>query len=152
MIVCDQLGIDFSDENLAALTALIESKKQAAETMQKQVQPVATNNTLDGKPGQSNITATDPNSQSATPEMPAEKMTDELNRYKRKALKHIGEAVEFESDVIPADQLNAIKTALSGCKTADEVKEVFERDAKPDEAAMVLRGLLATVEAMKANG
>jgi hypothetical protein len=49
----------------------------------------------------------------------------EMQRYQRKALKHIGEAVSFESDVIPFDILNTIKSSLPDCKSEDDVRTLF---------------------------
>jgi hypothetical protein len=54
----------------------------------------------------------------------------EMQRYQRKALKKIGQVVEFESDIIPIDVLHSIKTALPGCKSEDEVKQVFGTKAE----------------------
>ena len=52
----------------------------------------------------------------------------EMARYQRKALKHIGVGVNFESDIIPHEKLLAIRTRLKICTTPTEVKAVFDEE------------------------
>jgi hypothetical protein len=54
----------------------------------------------------------------------------EMQRYQRKALKKIGQAVEFESDIIPLEILHSIKTSLPDCKSENDVKSLFGTKAE----------------------
>lgn len=76
----------------------------------------------------------------------------ELNKWKRKAVKKIGQAVPFESDVIPPDVSAAILSALPACKTGDEVRAVFVKSASVKATSDVLKlaeAINKAVEAMK---
>jgi HK97 family phage portal protein len=58
---------------------------------------------------------------------------EELGRFKRWALKHVGKPVDFVSyaDALPADVFDSIRKQLEGCKSETAVKAVF--DAARDE-------------------
>ena len=64
----------------------------------------------------------------------------ELDRYRRKALKKIGQSVKFESDTIPVSTLNKIEVMLPACKNEADVRAVFDAFAKskPLSDAMIL--------------
>jgi phage portal protein BeeE len=71
-----------------------------------------------------------------------------MDKFKRKALKHIGEAVDFIDDEIPNETVAEIQSQLIGCKTAAEVRAVFDAVNKPDDAAAVLQGIRLALTAM----
>jgi hypothetical protein len=52
-------------------------------------------------------------------------MKDDLDRWKRKAMKRIGSAVPFDSDNIPPYIMEQIGAGLSACKTEADVKGLF---------------------------
>lgn len=98
------------------------------------------------------------------PEKPAEPKAeestkaalDDLARYERKALKRIGEPVEFISDALPSPTLEGIRGRLSACKSEAAVKAVFveaRQGLKPrataSDAAAVLDGIRAALEGLK---
>ena len=49
----------------------------------------------------------------------------DMDKYRRKAMKRVGEGVFFESTVIHYEKLHRIKERLENCKTRDDVKAVF---------------------------
>lgn len=51
----------------------------------------------------------------------------ELSRWLRKAIKKVGRAVPFESDVIPPATRFAIADALPACKTESDVRNAFSK-------------------------
>jgi hypothetical protein len=65
--------------------------------------------------------------------------SDDLERWKRKALKSVGKPVTFESDVIPTDLHDIIASGLSECKTAEDVRGLFSQTQQPDLAAELRR-------------
>jgi hypothetical protein len=71
-----------------------------------------------------------------------------MEKFKRKALRHIGEAVDFIDDEIPNETVAEIQSQLIGCKTAAEVRAVFDAVNKPDDAAAVLQGIRLALTAM----
>jgi type IV secretory pathway VirB10-like protein len=127
------LGMKIPDDLQAKLDAIIQRKDEArqkiAEQTQKTMPPT----------GQTNPVPNDPNAQENTPEMVAQKaaLTGELEKYKRKASKRPGEVVDFESAVIPVEMMTAIKAALPGCKTAQEVRDVFNKLMVEDQPIRV---------------
>jgi hypothetical protein len=78
----------------------------------------------------------------------------DLDKWKRKALKHIGQAVPFESDNIPAELVTTISTQLPACKTAADVRALFVvKTDKPivktdDGALAVMKGIEAALVAL----
>jgi len=70
----------------------------------------------------------------------AEKMSADLDRYRRKALKKIGGAVDFESEYIPENVMTFIKAQLHGCKSEADVKRVFDamKNQKPKSEVVLL--------------
>jgi hypothetical protein len=50
---------------------------------------------------------------------------DAMAKFQRKALKHVGVAVNFSSEFIKPEKLLAIQMKLEKCKTPMEVKAVF---------------------------
>jgi len=56
----------------------------------------------------------------------------DLARWQRKALKRIGQAVPFDSDVIPSDMREKIEAALPACKTEADVRNVFSVNVKSE--------------------
>ena len=75
--------------------------------------------------------------------------SQELDRFRRKALKRRGKVTTFESDIIPPDTLAEISERLPACKSADAINAVFAEYGDEDDAALVLRGLMLAVEAVK---
>lgn len=63
----------------------------------------------------------------------------ELDKWKRKAVKKIGQAVSFESGEIPEPVRGAIMSALPACKSASEVRDLF---AKHEAAAPAPKEIL----------
>lgn len=61
-------------------------------------------------------------------------MREDLDRYKRKALKRIGQAVKFDSTNIPEYVCDQIESQLSACKTEADVRAVFSRVNIIDES------------------
>ena len=79
---------------------------------------------------------------------------DELRRWERKARKRVGRECPFVSDILPAGLMVEIEGALKACETEDEIKHVFAEaraSLDPADALIVLRGLEATVEAIKSG-
>jgi hypothetical protein len=56
------------------------------------------------------------------------KYEEDIEKFQRKALKHIGAIVDFESKVIPINKISAIQMRLQKCKTPEEVKTVFKEE------------------------
>jgi hypothetical protein len=52
----------------------------------------------------------------------------DMERFRRKALKHIGVAISFESSAIPHQKLLTIQSKLEECTTPEEVKAVFAEE------------------------
>jgi HK97 family phage portal protein len=87
---------------------------------------------LDGKPEP----PPEPQAQSQTTPQTAATVEDvqpideELKNFKRKAVNALkagkSPAVDFISDVLPGDMIAAIRGQLTECKTADDVRRVFE--------------------------
>jgi len=77
-------------------------------------------------------------------------LKSEMNKWKRKAIKKIGQAVPFESEVIPADISAAILAALPACKTDDEVRAVFAKSASVKATSDVLKLAEAINKAVEA--
>ena len=74
-------------------------------------------------------------------------MTDDLAKWQRKALKRgTGKAVDFESDVIPADVHARILSGLPACKTADDVRKLFDAKEREFLFAPDWTDLKATIE------
>jgi phage portal protein BeeE len=99
-------------------------------------------------------------------ESPANKaQLDELARFERKAMKNVGQAVEFISDVLPAPALRSIRAKLPACANPEAVKSVFTQArssltvtsaAPPDDPAIIklaesLNGIAAAMKAQKTN-
>lgn len=97
---------------------------------------------------------------SAENEMPEEPEEDEsykaviddLRKWERKAIKHIGKSFEFTSDLIPDEIVRYVSKRLSSCTSVTSIKAVFDAartDAspKPKEAELVLKGLIEVLRA-----
>jgi hypothetical protein len=52
----------------------------------------------------------------------------DMERFRRKALKHIGVGVLFESSSIPPRKVLAIQSKLQKCTTSIEIKQVFAEE------------------------
>ena len=90
--------------------------------------------------------------------MVAEKMTTDLDKWKRKALKAVGKATPFESDAIPVEVSARIADALPGCKTAEDVRGIFStvngdmiNAASPNQLVEMMRMGVKALEAQKAG-
>ena len=57
----------------------------------------------------------------------------DLVKFQRKAVKHIGEAVTFESDTLDIAVIESIRAELPSCKSEDEVKTVFAKHCKKSD-------------------
>ena len=80
----------------------------------------------------------------------------DLARMERKAVKHIGKAVDFLSDNIPPSVLSQIKRRLPACKDTAAVRAVFsaaKRDIKPQdtEAAAVIKSLYLAISQLESE-
>jgi len=53
---------------------------------------------------------------------------EDIEKFQRKALKHIGVRVDFESLAIPYEKILAIQSKLERCKTPTGVKAVFAEE------------------------
>ncbi len=59
-------------------------------------------------------------------------MKADLARWQRKAVKRIGQAVPFDSELIPQDVRTRIEAGLPACKTETDVRRLFVVDTKSD--------------------
>lgn len=122
LIMAQTMGLNIDDETETKIQKVIDTKKavppvtgsQSAQPSTKPDNPLQQGNLNSG-------------------EMVAEKMTTDLEKWQRKALKSIGKAVSFESDAIPEPIAAKITAALPGCKDAAQVKGVFY-EATPSRA------------------
>ena len=137
MILAPEVGLELSEEAIKALDEMIAEKESEPEP-----EPVPVAQAVEDE----------------APEMEDEeaaKYAAELLKFQRKALKNIGKAVKFESDIIPAVVLLDIQTALPFCVDADEVKGLFGRHAtgkasqtsQNDELALQIKRALDYLEA-----
>jgi phage portal protein BeeE len=62
-------------------------------------------------------------------------LKSELQKWQRKAIKKIGKAVEFESDVIPASLSAVILPQLRACKSDPDVRALFGKYIETSTAA-----------------
>lgn len=70
-----------------------------------------------------------------SPHMAPESLTpyeDAMEKFQRKALKHIGVGVDFISDHIKPEKIQMIQTKLAKCKTPADVKAVFHEAYSTD--------------------
>lgn len=109
--LAELLGITISDEKKKALLAIARKKPE----------PTQFENVNQPKPTETQMEDEAPDTTKAIDI----EYNKEMQRYQRKALKKIGQLVEFESDIIPLDVLRAIQIALPGCHSEDEVKQLF---------------------------
>jgi hypothetical protein len=56
------------------------------------------------------------------------KYEDDMDRFRHKALKHVGVTVNFESSAIPLEKVLAIQLKLKKCKSQAEVTAVFAEE------------------------
>lgn len=123
LLSMDILGYDLTDDQRKLMEAMIADKKKAREQMDEQL-----------KPKEETAEEDEPDED--------EPMREDMQKWMRKALKHIGKDVTFVSDTIPAEISASIHKALPGCKTEDEVRALFAGDvpvkAEPDQAIMAL--------------
>lgn len=79
------------------------------------------------------------------PKLPDEKNKEgfdtAMDKFRRKARKHIGEAVDFTDPSIPHELVSEIQQKLPNCKTLADVNAVFDTAGKPQDAASVLEGI-----------
>jgi hypothetical protein len=108
LIIARYLGINFSETDIKEIQALIDSKKEKAEEIQNNI---TNNQQPETQPVE------DPQQQA---------QADEMAKFRRKAMKNVGKAVTFESTILPADTIADICAKLPDCKTADEVKAIFD--------------------------
>lgn len=106
LIMARHLGINFDDQSISELQALAKSKEEAKPVIEEKPVEQPEEPEEDDKPDQ---------------------QTEELMKFKRKALKKVGTAVSFESAILPVSITDEITAQLSECKTASEVKAVFDQ-------------------------
>ena len=155
LIMAQALGLNLDDDTVAQLQKIIDAKKAEPPPVVNQGAPGNQGGT--SMPGD---TPTNPQGQNnvGSQEMVAEKMTTDLDKWKRKALKAIGKDVPFESDVIPVNVYSRIVDALPGCKTAEDVRGVFStvngdmiNAASPNQLVEMMRMGVQALEAQKAG-
>ena len=110
-IIADEVGLDFSQDGQEKIDAYIASINEPTKPEQTQ--------------------------ETAQPPQPDQNMQADMAKYLRKALKHVGKAVEFDSEFIPVERLEYIKSRLSGCKTELEVRNLFSLQDETKEAGEV---------------
>jgi phage portal protein BeeE len=103
------LGITISDEQKSRLMTIARKKPEPTQ--------FETINQSSDKPVNQEEPAPDT--------MKSIEYNKELQRYQRKALKKIGQVVEFESEIIPLDILRGIKEGLVSCQSEDAIKSLF---------------------------
>lgn len=112
------LGYDLTDDQQKELAALIAKKEEQREQMTEQLEAAPT----------------PPQTETVSEPPPAKAVwADDLARWERKALrvlKESGVAVcEYVSDSLPLEVRAKVEAGLPGCKTADDVRALF--DAEP---------------------
>jgi len=115
LLLAPEIGLELSEDTIAGIQAMIDEPEPEPELVAP-VAPAAVQNTPDD----------------TAPEMQDEQAaarSAELLKFQRKALKNIGKAFKFESNIIPLDELSAIHDALKECATPEEVKGVFANHA-----------------------
>lgn len=99
-IIADEVGLDFSEDGQKKLDAYIAEKKQSAVVAPAQpAQPEPQND-------QSNLQS-------------------DMAKFMKKALKKVGQSVNFESEYIPLEVVNFISMKLPECKSDEDVKKLF---------------------------
>lgn len=80
-----------------------------------------------------------------------EAMNEDLVKFQRKALKHIGKDVAFESKEIPVGTLRSIRLALVNCKTEDDVRAAFATNSQTTSAPEFISdpAMLALADAIR---
>lgn len=70
----------------------------------------------------------------------------ELNRWQRKAMKHIGKATVWDTEVIPPSVAKDISDKLPACKSEDDIRALFARYEQPQKDNVIdgLKLLLET--------
>jgi HK97 family phage portal protein len=111
--VMEFMGVDLDDDQQKRLAALIADRKAKPEPTTTPAPPA------------------DPAAETVTETPPAKAAwTDDMGRWERKALrvlKESGNAVcTFDSETIPARLREKIDAGLADCKTADDVKHLFD--------------------------
>ena len=154
LLIADTMGLNIPDEDLAKLQKIVDDKNAEPDP-----KPVTDQTGIVQNPSTS-TTNEDPNNplqqgNVGSQEMLAEKMTTDLDKWKRKALKAVGKSVPFESDAIPAEVAVKIAASLVGCKTAEDVRAVFSsvngdmiNTANPNQLVEMMR---MGVRALNAN-
>lgn len=76
---------------------------------------------------------------------------EELGRMRRKAMKNIGRAIPFETDIIPADVVSMIRVKLAACKSAEDIKRVFAgvQSARDHSAWAVVKSIELALSSIK---
>jgi hypothetical protein len=109
------LGYDLTEEQEAELNTMIKKKEEEKEQMLEAA-----------------AASPAPPANQPKPKQPPAKAawSDDLARWERKALRVIKESQSaictFESDLIPSDMREQVDAGLPGCKSADEVKALFD--------------------------
>lgn len=127
LIAAEIAGYEISDDQITRLEAIDKERQAQRDEREKEEE--------DGRLVQ----------QISRPDR--QRLDDETARMRRKALRHVGKAIEFESDILSPVQIRAYNARLEHCETADEVKTVFE--AAPDTDGELIAALRDTVKAMK---
>jgi hypothetical protein len=125
-ILAKLVGLKIPEELQAELDEIIKGNEPPeVETPEQEIQPLA--------PG--GVMPTDPLSQfNNTPDMvgeqPGKALASELDKFRRKAVKALergkSASVEFESAIIPPDEMERITRELALCRTVEQIKDVFQ--------------------------
>lgn len=77
-------------------------------------------------------------------------MLDELGRYERKAVKNVGKAVDFVSDILPDSTIAMLQKHLPNCQSVTAVKAVFDVErGKLNAVKRDVQGALAVIDALR---
>jgi len=90
------------------------------------------------------------------PDAPADdQLKMAMQKFQRKALRHVGKAVEFVDAAIPSDTIAAIREKLPNCKSTDEVRAVFAGEMRAEQSDDDVRAIVDSirlgVDALKAT-
>lgn len=126
-----------------------------AQTGKPEVQPGDTIiDPATGQPISPNPDTTPPAPHMQQMDATAKAAIDDLLKYERKALKKIGKSVDFASETLPSDVLDAIRAELPKCLNESAVKAVFSKIRGqiapiPISGAEILRGIELGLKALE---
>lgn len=142
LMAADLVGLELTDEQRAELEGLQDEPKT------EQAIPAQPDTASEMPANETELVQAEyqPNDQSP--------FMNDMRRWQRKAAKRVKDgkpaACEFESDYIDGATHARISTQLQACKTADDVKSVFDNASQP-QAIDILSSLREIVEVLR-NG